>query len=84
MKKSRVAYILDSEITELELMLQRATLILRDLQEDYLDSKLSGQFLEHYQHSASIRGEIIADYLYRLSDKVQELCALANEKEMKS
>ena len=79
MEKARAAFVLESEITELELMLQRATLILQDLQDDYLNNRnMNGTFLEHYRNNACIRGEIVSDYLFRMSDKVQELCDLAN------
>ncbi|MBR5488103.1 MAG: hypothetical protein IKV72_00230 [Firmicutes bacterium] len=78
LEKARAAYVLETEITELELMLQRATLILQDLWTDYLDNrKLDGKSLEFYRDNACIRSEIVSDYLCRMSDKVQELCALA-------
>lgn len=76
--KGEAAYALADEITLLEILLNRIIVVFGDLQNNYLNIKADGPILEYYHDSAGVRGEIVSDYLFRLSDEIKALSNLSD------
>lgn len=80
MKKELIE--LDSILTELEIMQEKAKIICEDLENEYYgrNSKyIDSKYIECYKERAAIKNEIVFDYLYQMENKIQKLKALIED-----
>lgn len=75
MKKELIE--LDSILTELEIMQEKAKIICEDLENEYYGR--NSKYIECYKERAAIKNEIVFDYLYQMENKIQKLKALIED-----